>query len=177
MLLQLRSPQNFIEIFSRYSQLLYKTHTRENRFSSLPIGFFHISILGLFLPPLIRISSDQHGTHIGPTWVQHGSLLDPCWVQHGSMLDPYGSNMGTKGTIVAVVSDQVERCHQSKREIPNVMCKHYVKVGPSSTSVPWPQGNAQKSLSENALWPGTPTKPKIELFQRTLPLKNDLQKN
>ena len=32
---------NFFEIFSRYSQSLYKTHTRETRFSSLPIGNFH----------------------------------------------------------------------------------------------------------------------------------------
>ena len=52
------------------------------------IPSFNISILGLFLPPLIRIGSDQHGTHTGPTRVQHGSMLDPCWVQHGSMLDP-----------------------------------------------------------------------------------------
>ena len=31
---------NFFEIFSRYSQSLYKTHTRETLFSSLPIGNF-----------------------------------------------------------------------------------------------------------------------------------------
>ena len=58
------------------------------------IPSFNISILGLFLPPLIRIGSHQHGTHTGPTRVQHGSNMGPCWTH-------VGCNMGTKGTIVA----------------------------------------------------------------------------
>ena len=121
---------------------------------------------------------DQHGSNMDPCWIHVGSNMGPCWTHVGSNMGAKGTIVarGPQGTIVAVVSDQVERCHQSKREIPNVMCKHYVKVGPSSTSVPWPQGNAQKSLSENALWPGTPTKPKMELFQRTLPLKMTFKK-
>ena len=47
---------NFFEIFSRYSQLLYKTHTQETRFSSLPIVFFHIQHVN---PPDNRINFTQ----------------------------------------------------------------------------------------------------------------------
>ena len=105
------------------------------------IPILNSSILDLFLPPLIRIGSDQHGTHVGPTWVQHGSISEqhgsnmvpkvPTWFQHGSNMVP---TCGSQGTIVARV----------------------------------PKG---------PLWPGTPSKREMELFPRTLPLKNDLKKS
>ena len=50
----------------------------------------------------------------------------------------------------------------------------WVHVGPMLGPTWVPKGPLWPGVPKGPLWPGTPTKPKMELFQRTLPLKNDL---
>ena len=86
---------------------------------------------------------------IGPD--QHGTHTGPTRVQHGSMLDPCWIHVGS------------------------MLGPTWVHVGPMLGPTWVPKGPLWPGVPKGPLWPGTPTKPKMELFQRTLPLKNDLE--
>ena len=87
----------------------------QNTHSNLPslilsyrnIPSFNISILDLFLPPLIRVVPEPSWTNMGPTWHpywtmldQHGPTCDPCdpletyWKHIGNILGTYCEHIG-----------------------------------------------------------------------------------
>ena len=92
---------NFYTFFSRYSQSLYKTHTRETRFSSLPIGNFHPNMDTLHAPhqpkftpfpdPISTPYPDPIRTHVVPYF---RSLVPSC----GGDVGPIGDHVGPTGS-------------------------------------------------------------------------------
>ena len=78
----------------------------QNTHSNLPslilsyrnIPSINISILDLFLPPLIRVVPEPSWTNMGPTWHPYWTNMGPTWIHVGPMLVQHGPHVGPNGS-------------------------------------------------------------------------------